>query len=234
MKYFNYIALCVLMSGLFAVAEDLKVELTTFKDTFGRSAGRNKNSGANPFIFLAPQPGVIGLIAFDLSSVTNEISSAEISIRIHESSRAPFSLNISPMVHNENNPEWIEGNGNLGIRGRNAEVGEVTFQWRAFRDRPWEDEKGKSVVNLMSSGLWKPSVEARSSIKWDAGNWLTFLIDDPAFLEEVRNSEHPAITFGIWGTAGNGVYKVSAKESGHPATLKLTLTADEKDKKQTP
>lgn len=234
MKIINSIALCVLMSSSFAGGEDLNVELTTIKDTFARSTDRNGNSGANEYIMLAPTPGSIGLVAFDLSSVTNEITSAAFSFRIHESSRTPLSLTVSPMVHNKNNPKWIEGTGNWGIRGQNAALAEVTFQWRAFRDRPWEDENGKTVVNLMSSDLWKSPIEKRSSVKWDAGSWISIQLDDPAVLEEIRTSEFPTVTFGIWGTSGNGVYKVSSKEAGYPARLSLTVKENEPVEKAAP
>jgi len=227
LKKINTIALCVLLSGSFASGEDLKIELTTSKDTFARSTDRNGNSGANEYVMLAPMPGTIGLLAFDLSSVTNEITSAAFSFRIHEDSRTPLSLTVSPMVHNEKNPKWIEGTGNLGIRGQNARIGEVTFQWRAFRDRPWKDENGKSVVNLMSSNLWDSPLEKKSSVKWDAGTWITVQVDDLTVLEEIRTNKVPTVTFGIWGTSGTGVYKISAKEGGHPAKLSMTVKENE-------
>ncbi|MDF7800617.1 hypothetical protein P4C99_14160 [Pontiellaceae bacterium B1224] len=223
MKNFNTIALSVLMSCSFVVADDFNVELTASKDTFARSTDRNSNSGASEYIMLAPMPGTIGLIAFDLSSITNEIISAEVLFRIHESSRTPLSLMVSPLVYNEMNPKWIEGTGNLGIRGQNATIGEATFQWRAFRDQPWQDNDGEKVVNLMSSDLWNPPIHTFSSVNWDEGIWLSAPMDDPALLEEIRTNDLPTVTFGIWGTSGNGVYKVSAKESGHPAKLSLTL-----------
>lgn len=227
LKYLNYIALCVLVGSSFAQGEDLKVELTTSKDTFGRSTDRNGNSGANEYVMLAPTSGSIGLLAFDLSAITNEIRSAELSFRIHETSRTPFSLTVLPMVHNENNPTWFEGAGDWGIRGQNATIGEVTFQWRAFRDQPWEDAGGKPVVNLMSSSLWKAPIETLSAVDWKEGTWISIQMKDPAVLEEIRTNDLPTVTFGIWGTAGNGVYKVSSKESGYPARLSLTLKENE-------
>ena len=103
----NLTAFLFLTSGL-AFAADSLFELTASKDTFGRSNERNGNSGSAPLLLLAPVPGVTTLIAFDLTKVTNEISSAEFSFRIQENNRTPLSITIATMAHHEKNAEWID------------------------------------------------------------------------------------------------------------------------------
>jgi len=208
--------------GLTAIGEETIVELTTSKDTFGRSNERNANSGTTPLLLLAPVPGVTTLIGFDLTTVTNENTSAEFSFRIQEDNRTPLTISIASMAHNEKNGKWVEGQGNLGIRGQNAQIGEATFQWRAFRDRAWLSGENKNVRNLSDSKLWN-ELTSISSIDWRAGEWITVKMGNAAFLEDIRNHEIKTVTFGIWGTSGNGVYKLDSKESGHPAKLKLTV-----------
>ncbi|WP_372798969.1 hypothetical protein [Pontiella sp.] len=213
-----------LLAGASVFAQETDVlELTAGKDLFGRSNRRNANSGASSSLVLAPNLSVVSLVAFDLSGVTNEIQSAEFSFRIQETHAVPLSLTVAPMVHNEQNASWAEGAGDLGVLGRNARIGEATFQWRAFRDRQWLDAKERPVTNLADAGLWKPALATRSAIPWISGEWVTVSINDAAFLEEIRNHEVPQVTFGLWGTSGDGIYRVNAKESGLPAKLNLTV-----------
>ena len=210
-----------LMSGFAAMGAEQDVELNANKDTFGRSNKRNANSGASEFMLLAPGPSIKSLVGFDLSSVTNEIISAELSFRVLEDNRIPLSLTVAQMVSHEDNEEWVEGVGNLGVLGQNARVGESTFQWRAFRDQPWKAEDGKELVNLMDSKLWKSPPMKLNKVEWTAGDWVTLPIVDVSMLEELRNSEGKVVTYGIWGTSGNGIYKLNSKESGEPARLVL-------------
>lgn len=217
----------LLCSSIAIGGDEQMVKLEATKDTFGRSNERNNNSGATEFLLLAPMPGVISLVGFDLSSVTNEIVDAELSFRIFEPAREPLSLKITAMVPQEDNETWNEGSGSLGIRGQNARIGEATFQWRAFRDQSWKSEGGKDVLNLMDSKLWKsPSIELKK-VEWTKGAWISVQLKDVALLEELRNSDGKVVTYGVWGTAGNSVYKINSKESGHPA--RLTLKTKEKN-----
>ncbi|MDC7230581.1 MAG: hypothetical protein PQJ48_09745 [Sphaerochaetaceae bacterium] len=214
----------ILVLGMAAGAvfgEENVVELTASKDGFFRSNHRTKNSGASKILLLSAMPGVTSLVGFDLSDVTNEVASAEFSFRIQDDSETPLSLTVATMALNENNGLWIEGEGDLGLQGRNARVGESTFQWRSFRDEDWVDAKGRSAKNLMDSRLWN-EVEHLSDVKWKAGETIRVPLD-PALLESVRSMEVPVITFGLWGTKGDAVYKIDSKESGHPAVLTLTI-----------
>lgn len=218
-----FILMLALAAGTVSAAETEEIELTAVKDTFGRSNNRNGNSGAAPLLLVAPSPGVNAILAFDLSSVTNEIESAEFLFRIQADSDTPLSLTVAPMVHNAKNGTWIEGSGNLGIRGQNAVIGDATFQWRAFRDRPWVTKNGRSAQNLMDSDLWEAPIAKLNAVEWIAGEWVSVPIRDAAFLEAIRNDDLKTSTIGIWGTSGKGIYKIDSKESGSPAKLKLTV-----------
>lgn len=208
--------------SVFAQNSEL-IELTAAKDNFGRSNKRHNNSGAAPLMIIAAHPGIVSIVSFDLSTVTNEIETAEFSFRIMETSMTPVSFTVAPMAHNEQNGKWVEGAGNLGVQGRNARVGESTFQWRKFRDRQWLNAKERPVTNLMDNDLWEPAISKLSSVEWNEGEWITVKINDVSFLEEIRNHEVQMITFGLWGTGGNEVYRINTKESGHPAKLNLTV-----------
>lgn len=224
MKTLSIVFLSAIMA-MTAMGEDpTKLELTASKDTFGRSAERNRNSGAAPLLLVSPIPGVASLVGFDLSAVTNEILSAEFSFRIQENERRPLSFVVSTMVLNEKNGTWVEGRGSSGIRGQVAELDEATYQWRAFRDRAWKNAEGRNVRNLRDEELWT-TLTSQSAVPWEAGKWITIPIENPAFLEAARNHEVQIVTFGLWGTSGNGVYKIDSKESGYAAKLSLTLKA---------
>ncbi len=228
MKTRILIFMSMLVGASVFAQETQNMELTASKDNFARSNHRNKNSGAAPLLLLAQMPSVVSIVAFDLSTVTNEIQSAEFSFRIQESSPTPVSLTVAPMVHNVANSAWIEGTGNLGLQGRNAELGEVTFQWRSFRDRAWEDGKGRAAKNLMDPDIWEPALAQLKNVEWVAGQWITIKIDNASFLEDIRKHELQTVTFGLWGTAGDEAYKVDSKESGQPPKLNLTVNKPEK------
>lgn len=221
MKTLSLILILNMLAGM-AVANSNIIELVTSKDTFGRSAERNRNSGVAPVLLASPIPGVASIVGFDLSSVTNEIVAAEFSFRIYEDERRPLSFTVATMAHNEKNGKWVEGRGSAGIRGQVAELDEATYQWRAFRDRAWLSADGRTVRNMRDPKLWTELV-TKSSVDWAAGTWITINIDDVGFLEAIRTHEEPTTTFGIWGTNGNGVYKINSKESGHPAKLTLQV-----------
>ena len=217
------------MTGFVAKGAELDVTLYANKDTFGRSNKRNANSGASQFMLLAPGPSIKSLVGFDLSSVTNEIISAELSFRVLEDNRIPLSLTVAQMVSHEDNEKWIEGVGNLGVLGQNARVGEATFQWRAFRDLPWKTETGKEQANLMDSKLWKSPAMKLKQVEWTPGTWVKFPVTDVSMLEELRNSSVKSVTYGIWGTSGNGIYKINSKESGEAARLMLKTKEAKKE-----
>jgi hypothetical protein len=219
--------MAALLSSTAALGEELKIELETVKDNFARSSVRNGNSGASPELFIVPVPEMVALIAFDLSSVTNEIVSAEFSFRIMKANAQPISLVVAPMAATDNNASWVEGTGNLGALGQNATLGESTYQWRSFRDYSWEDQAGKPVVNLKDSKLWNTPVAKNLSVDWVEGNWVTVSIDDLSFFDEILKGDIKVVTFGLWGTAGNEFYSINAKESGEPARLVLTLNLSE-------
>ncbi|MDZ8120368.1 hypothetical protein [Pontiella agarivorans] len=224
MKVLRMILMLVVAAGA-AVGEENVIELTASKDVFFRSNHRTKNNGASKALLLAGMPGVTTLVGFDLSGVTNEIESAEFYFQILEDSDTPLSLTIATMALGESNGLWVEGGGDLGLQGRNAKVGESTFQWRSFRDEDWVDANGRSVKNLLDSRLWN-EVKQISDVEWEAERRVGITVDR-AQLEEVRNMEVPVITFGLWGTKGNGVYKIGSKESDQPARLMLKVIPSE-------
>lgn len=217
--------LCLLLCLVSASAET--VELEAAKDNFGRTNRRNQNSGGNPVLFLAHSPMLRSIIAFDLSSVTNEILSAELVFETANTQARPIDLVIAPMVYTVNNAKWQEGTGANGAQGRNAMVGESTFSRRAFPDEPWETASGAPATGLGDDGLWEyPLIRLRSQT-WNQGYLLQMKLDAAALLETIRNADKPVITFGIWGVAGNGHYAIASKESGRGPRLILTLKEDE-------
>jgi hypothetical protein len=227
MKQAHKIAGCIIFCSILSAGAATELVLETSKDTFGRSNSRTRNSGASKELLVASSPGVRSLIAFDLSSVTNEITAAVFKFRINDTMPAKIDLLIAPMVQTEANTAWGEGQGNLGVKGQNSRLGEASFAWSAFRDVPWEAADGSPVVNLMDSKLWKTPLKQLNDIPWVEGQWLDVAVDDVSSLETIRNSEHQTITFGLWGKSGNGLYQISSKESGHPAKLMLTLKEKE-------
>lgn len=227
MKKRFFIPVLLASAVMCSAAETGTMELTASKDTFGRSNKRNCNSGAAPFLLLAPMSGIRSLAAFDLSSVTNEIEAAEFSFCIQEDSSVPLSLTVAPMVYNPENAGWMEGRGNLGVLGRNAMVGEATFGWRSYRDDLWMGRDGRTVQDLMDKNLWEAPLAKLKPQEWTAGEWVAVPIEDAAFLETIRKEDVKTVTFGLWGTSGNGIYKIGSRESASPARLVLTVKLPE-------
>lgn len=217
--------LMLLLSVAAMTACGRELELTPAKDSFGRSNLRNKNNGAFPHLVIGSGPGVRSLTGFDLSGVTNEITSAELLICMQGTNEVPVELVVAPMAFTAGNAAWKEGGGSLGLTGRNARLGEATFSWRAFRDKPWEAADGSAVDHLMDSGVWKDPVFNRQ-IQWLDGGWIRIPLTDMQLLETVRTSETPIFTLGLWGTSGNGFYLLGSKESARPPRLMLTLKKD--------
>lgn len=231
----------VLVASVFG--ETNVVELAALKDTFGRSYTRNANRGKSEYLMISSTPAVCSIIGFDLSSITNEIIAAEFSFCARDAEhKNALSFTIAPMVGNEQNNSWIEGTGFLNIgenaheiqkseaaNNRPARFGEPTFQWRAFRDKPWLNQDGKPVRNLMDQKLWY-STQSFSVEKggWEAGRWIVCPIQDSELFEEIRKTAHPVVTIGIWGTSGKGSYLIHSREAGQAARLTLTLKPEEK------
>ncbi len=199
-----------------------EIILEASKDTFGRSNERNKNNGASPHLLLTHSPSIISMVSFDLSSITNEIAKVELRFRQHNSVDVPINLVVAPMVHTANNTSWVEGSGVLGIRGRNATVGEATVTWRAFRDKPWELENGDTKIGLLDTKLWLTPVAKPAGLKWMENNWVKFPLDNVAIIEEIRKSDTKMVTYGIWGLSGKGLYLMSSKESAFAPELIIT------------
>ncbi len=216
-----------LVSGAFA--KETLLILKPSKDNFARSNYQIRNSGASENLYIAHASNIRTLIAFDLSEVTNKIVQAELRFHQHDSNPAPVSIVVAPMVATSNNAAWGEGKGNLGARGRNAQLGESCYARSAYRDVPWESASGTALQNLAASSLWKLPTAKLSEIEWK-NEWVSIPLNDAALLEKIKTSQTPTITFGIWGTAGNGLYSISSRESQWSAELRLTL--EEEDPKK--
>lgn len=215
----------VLMLLLSAVTwgETLTLTLGAAKDSFGRSNEPNQNSGGNVALYLAHNAMLRGMVAFDLSSVTNEIISAELCLQPHTTNENPFSMVVAPMVSTPVNDQWTEGTGALGAQGRNAQPGESTYSRCAYPDVPWETASDKAAASLGDSGLWRSPVARLKSEAWTEGEEIRLTLDAVSLLEQTRNSQIPIITFGLWGTAGKGYYTIMSKESGRGPQLILSL-----------
>ena len=190
---------------------------------FGRSNEQKRNNGASPDLLVAHMPSVVSIVGFDLSGVTNEIESATFSFQMRNDMEAPVGITICPMAQTIGNAEWNEGSGHLGMQGQNACTGEATFRHRAHPAHPWESASGNGVLNLMDSALWQRPVAKLPDVRWKQDVWITVPVNDIAWLEAVRNAEQKTVTFGLWGTSGNGLYRIGSKESGNGPRLVLQL-----------
>ena len=224
-----YISVCVSWLMIVSIGMSESVVLKASKDTFGRSNKRNRNNGASETLVVAKAPNIRTLIAFDLSSITNEIISAEFRFRQHETSMEKMTLTVSPMIDTEKNAAWGEGRGSLGVMGQNALVGESCYQYSAFRDVFWESAKGDSLVNMSDPQLWESPIATLNGQAWQENRWLRFPISDPALLESRRTGKSLSVTFGIWGKSGSGLYFISSRNSAWSPELHLVLKEDEKN-----
>jgi len=197
--------------------------LAASKDTFGRSNKRNRNNGASEQLYIAHASNVRTLIAFDLSSITNEITHAEFRFRLHNTLPDKISMVVAPMVNTPNNVKWGEGRGALGAQGQNSLPGEACYAFSLYREVPWESGSGTPLANLGDPNLWKSPVAALNGLRWEENKWIRILIENPSMLENIRNSESPVITFGLWGKAGKGLYSISSKDSRWTPALHLQL-----------
>lgn len=217
-----------LVVGMALAAHGESVELTAAKDTFGRSNERTGNSGGSAQLIVAHAPNIRSIVAFDLSSVTNEIVSAEFRFRIDNTMPEPVSLVVAPMVQTQANSAWGEGAGTLGVQGQNARPGESCYARSMFPDTSWESAPGSTVEDLGDPALWLPPVAQLKRLKWTDGEWVAVPVGDVAMLEKIRASDDRVVTFGLWGTGGNGIYSLRSKESGDAPTLVLGLKEEPK------
>ncbi len=217
-----------LVLGMALAAHGESVELKAAKDAFGRSNERIQNSGGSVQLIVAHAPNIRSIVAFDLSSVTNEIVSAEFRFRLGNTMPEPVSLVVAPMVQTEVNSAWGEGAGNLGVRGQNARLGEACYARSMFPDTSWESAPGNSIDDLGDPALWLPPVAQLKGLEWKEDEWVTVPVGDVAMLEKIRASDNRVVTFGLWGTGGNGVYSLHSKESGDGPKLVLGLKEEPK------
>lgn len=228
MRHFGIaVAITVIAVTGLAETQKNKIELVAAKDNFGRSNLRNRNNGASPLLVVGSVPNIRSLVGFDLSSVTNGIVSADLRFCMQNTMPQPTTLVVAPMAYTTNNASWVEGLGNVGVVGQNARVGESCYAWRSFRDGPWEDAEGKPVQDLMAATLWRKPIARRSNLSWNEAAWIDVPVADVHWLEDVRKSDKPVATFGLWGTAGDGIYNLHSRESAYAPTL--TLVVKEKE-----
>ena len=202
--------------------------LPVAKDTFMRSNRQNRNSGASELLYVAHRSTVRTLISFDLSGVSNKIEQAELRIVMGPSeAKKPITLVVAPMVSTANNANWGEGRGTLGALGAVAMEGEACYLRSAYPAVSWEDASERALRSLGEGKLWGAPIATLSGVKWESGK--TLIIAIPSALPEAARKGNPAIvTFGLWGTGGNGQYAIFSKESGSPPELVLTEKAGDK------
>ena len=196
--------------------------LKASKDSFGRSNERNRNNGKSETLLVAHAPNIRTIIAFDLSGATNRIVGATLRLHRHNTMPEPIGLVAAPMVNGPRNSAWKEGTGALGTKGRNALPGEACYGWSAFPEVQWETASGDPVRDLGDARLWQAPIASRK-FQWQEGEWIDIEIKDVRALEAMRASGDPTITFGLWGTSGNGIYAIGSRESGKSPELVLVL-----------
>lgn len=218
-----FVAILIGCVAATSLADGDALVLKASKDNSGRSNKRNRNNGASESLVIAHAPNLRTIIAFDLSSVTNEIVGAELRFRQHNTMDEKISLIVAPMVNTTNNVAWGEGAGNLGAGGQNSQPGESCYAYSAFRDVPWESIGGEPLADLGDAKLWGTPVAALNGLKWQENRWLRVPISNVTLLEKISQSSAPTITFGLWGKAGSGYYVISSKNSQWAPELHLTL-----------
>ena len=215
--------------GAFAKQETKELVLKPAKDTFLRSNYQIRSSGGSPSLYIANRPRMLRvLIAFDLSEVTNKILKAELRFHQQDSNAQPITLVVAPMVATERNAAWGEGRGNLGVRGQNSQPGDACYLRSAYPDTPWESASGTPLKTVADSALWESPIATLRRLRWEQ-QWVTIPLS-ASDLEKARKSKIKIVTFGFWGTAGNGYYAIGSKESGYPAELRLTVEKEVSEK----
>jgi len=229
----------ILMASCFSLSvlaetTNKTVVLIAKKDTCTRANKQLNNNGANEKLCIASVPYFRVLIAIDLGeiSTTNKLEKAELRIRLASTSSKPVSFVVAPMVQTTNNNAWGEGAGNLGVQGQKARLGDANFVFSSARDKPWELADGKNASRLSDPALWSAPIATFNNYNWTKDEWLIISLDTK-WIESITKSDMKIITFGIWGTSGNGYYFLSAKESASPPELRLIFEKD-KEKKKSP
>ena len=225
-KYLIVLAAALLLAGDL-IAEPMVLKAS--KDSFGRSNDRNRNNGGSETLFVAHAPNVRTIIAFDLSGTTNRIVSAVFRFQQQNTMPDELSLVVAPLVQTTHNAAWGEGAGALGTKGQNSRPGEACYAWSAFPEVQWENASGQPVTSLGDSQLWGTPITARINLQWEKGEWVEIKVSDLQWIEAIRSSKNPTLTFGLWGTGGNGLYGISSKESGNAPELVQTLEEKAKD-----
>ncbi len=223
---FLFAVVIMLSAGVSLGGEDL--ELKASKDTFVRSSEHANNNGASPTLYVAYAPNFRALVAFDLEGVTNRILKATFRFQQQESMSDPISLTVAPLAQTKNNTAWGEGGASVGAIGVNAQPGESCYGWSAFPDVKWEGPSGRAVQSVGNPKIWEAPLISKQRMAWKKGEWVQIDVENIQLLEDIRLSENPVLTLGMWGTDGNGLYPISSKESGSAAQLILEIE-EEKD-----
>jgi hypothetical protein len=205
------ITACILLS-INSYSETELITLKAIKDSFSRSNRLTANSGAAEALAIAHAPNIKSILTFDLSSLTNEIISASLRLHPHQSMDTPISITVAPMVSTPDNNNWGEGNGNLGVRGQNAQPGEANWAFSAHKSIPWQNIFGEGLENMGDPQLWDPPFISRLKTKWIKSLWMEAPLT-VSVLEKRRTATDPRLTIGIWGTDGAGTYLISARNS---------------------
>lgn len=222
--------LSLLTMGLTATLGAEPLVLTASKDTFGTSYERKRNSGKSEQLYIAHASSVRSIISFDLAEITNRIEHAV--FRFQQGNTMPDAptLVVAPMVPTKNNTAWGEGSGSMGVKGQNSVPGDANYGWSAFPDIMWESINGDAVQDLGDSQLWLSPIVTLRNLEWKEGTWIEVPFKSVEELENIRTSDAPIVTLGIWGTSGNGYYAIRSRESGHSPELVLTIEEPEAEK----
>ena len=221
--FIGLISLLLLPHALWAKTEGKKIFLLPSKDTFFRSNKQIRNGGGGQKLYISENPkAFVSLIAFDLSTVSNKILRAELRVHQGNDMSTPLRLVVSPMVNTINNAKWGEGKGNLGTSGQNSRPGDACYLRSAYPDTQWESARGTPLRTVTDSSLWLSPLVRSDAMEWKDA-WIVIPINDAALLERIRTSNIPQITFGFWGTSGNGIYALDSRESAYPAELHLIV-----------
>jgi len=225
----------ILMASCFSLSvlaetTNKTVVLIAKKDTCARANKQLNNNGGNEKLCFASVPYLRILVAFDLKeiSTTNKLEKAEFRIRLASTSSKSVSFVVASMVQTTNNNAWGEGIGSLGVQGQKARLGDANFVFSSARDKPWELADGKNASRLSDPALWSAPIATFNDYNWKKDEWLTISLDTK-WIESIKKSDMKIITFGIWGTSGDGYYFLASKESSSPPELRLIF---EKDKEE--
>lgn len=213
----------VLVSGMAGSIMAKPLVLNPSKDGFFRSNQQIHNNGGSTELYVAQAPSFRVIMAFDLSTVTNQILGAKLRFLQANTKENPISLVIAPMVQTTNNAAWGEGTGNLGAVGQNARPGSACYLRSAYPKVSWESSDGSAVPDIGAPALWKSPIASLNNLQWTTGKWVEVPIKPVSLLENIRTSTTKTITLGLWGTSGNGLYAIASKESENAPELILKV-----------